>query len=156
MLFVLAEHTYIYFYLLFFSTSGTYESQTLFLAWGSLVGAIPSPLCRRRMHSWRIISSNVYVFLCISQETSTCQYSHAVMKATAAPSRCLQQTRMRRRKYHSVSSPMPEMRKAVPFLGGLTSTSRALWESRKDTLSPEGSCLGMCGHVGLRVHMCVC
>lgn len=43
MLFVLAEHTYIYFFNLFiiFSRSGTYETRTLFLAWGDPVGAIP-------------------------------------------------------------------------------------------------------------------
>lgn len=155
MLLVLAEHTYIYIFLfiIFFNVRHLLKSNS-FSSLGKPGRCNPSPLCQRRMHSWRIISSNVYIFLCISQETSTSQHAHTVMKASAAPSRWLQQTRMRRRWYHSVSSPVPEMRIAVPFLGRLTSTSQALWVSRKDTLSPEGSHLGACGHMGLCVHVC--
>lgn len=107
--------------------SGTYETGTPFLAWGERPGRCnPSPLCQTRMHSWRTISSNVYVFLRILQETSTCRYGHTVTKAIAAPSRCLQQDKRRRRRRRlPSSSPTPAVRTMAPFLGGLAGPSQA-------------------------------
>lgn len=85
------------------------------------------------------------------------------LKATAAPSRCLQQNKLRRRRwYHSMSSPMPETSwGAVPFLRRLVAPlsplgegGRSAWLSRKNE-----SWRLMCGCVwaqgGTCAHACV-
>jgi len=112
------------------------------------------------MHSRRIISSSVYVFPRKPLHADTVTL---FLKATAAPARCLQRNKPRRRRgrRHPAPSPTPATQVAVPFPGGLPAppgpfgSRRPLgWPSGKDTPSPAG--VGVGGHGGRWVgtHSC--